>query len=90
MSRGSYVWRGFCLRGVCLRGFCPEGVLSVLQIEATHILRQLVYRHNQCFAHMMTGRPVLGSIVIANYTTVITDSKSISTEVKAKIYCLLC
>ena len=23
MSRGSYVWSGFCLRG-----FCPEGVLS--------------------------------------------------------------
>ena len=23
MSRGSYVWRGFCPRG-----FCPEGVLS--------------------------------------------------------------
>ena len=33
MSRGSYVWRGFCPRGFCPRGFCPrgfctEGVLS--------------------------------------------------------------
>ena len=28
MSRGSYVWRGFCPRGFCLRGFSPEGVLS--------------------------------------------------------------
>ena len=26
MSRGSYVWRGFCPRG-----FCPEGVLSAHQ-----------------------------------------------------------
>ena len=34
--------------------------------KATHILRHLVYRHNSCFAHMMTGRPVIGSIVIAN------------------------
>ena len=44
--------------------------------KATHILRHLVYRHNYCFAHMMTGRPVLGNIVIINYITMTTDSKT--------------
>ena len=44
--------------------------------KATDILRYLVYKHNYCFAHIMTGRPVLGSIVIANYNTVITYSKT--------------
>ena len=29
MSRGSYVWRGFCPRG-----FCPEGVLFA---HVTHV-----------------------------------------------------
>ena len=38
----------------------------------------------------MAGRPVLGSIVIVNYITVTTDWKPLSTEVKAKICCLLC
>ena len=41
--------------------------------KATHILSYLVYRHNLCFAHMMT---VLWSIVISNYITVTTDSKT--------------
>ena len=58
--------------------------------KTTHILRHLVYRHNLCFARMMTGRPVLGSIVIANYITETTDSKTLSTEVKTKICHLLC
>ena len=44
--------------------------------KATHILRHLVYRRNSCFAHMVPGRPVLGSIVIVNYNTVTTDSKT--------------
>ena len=40
--------------------------------KATRILGHIVCSNNQCFAHMMTGRPVLGSIVIANYITVTT------------------
>jgi len=46
--------------------------------KATHILRHLVYRHDYCFAYMMTCRPVLGSIVIANYITLKTNSKTSS------------
>ena len=42
-------------------------------VEKQHILRHLVYRHNYCFAHMMTGTPVLESIVIANCITVTTE-----------------
>ena len=30
-----------------------------------------------CFAHMMTDRPVLGDIVVANYITVTTEVKAI-------------
>ena len=37
---------------------------------------------------MMTVRPVLGSIVIANYITVTTNSKT-SIQVKAKIFFML-
>ena len=37
MSRGSYVWRGFCSTG-----FCPEGVLSMRHFPT-------VLKHDICY-----------------------------------------
>ena len=46
----------------------------VVKRKATHILRHVVYSHISVLLIIMTtGRPVLGSIVIANYITVKTD-----------------
>ena len=47
MSRGSYVWRGFCPRV-----FCPEGVLSAHPKFKTKSAKEMRARLIQCVSNL--------------------------------------